>query len=46
MHNMVTNLLGIQNTDYRVLFEGMNMQRLFGGLYVTAKIAFVDYILK
>ena len=45
MHNMVTNLLGIQNTDYRVLFEGMNMQRLFGGLYVTAKIAFISVII-
>ena len=44
MHNMVTNLFGIQNTDYTVLFEGMNMQRLFGGLYVTAKIAFISVI--
>lgn len=44
MYNMVTNLFGIQNTDYRVLFEGMNMQRLFGGLYVTAKIAFISVI--
>lgn len=44
MYNMVTNLFGIQNTDYRVLFEGINMQRLFGGLYVTAKIAFISVI--
>lgn len=45
MHNMVINLLAIQNTDYKILFDGMNIQRLLGGLCVTAKIAFISVII-
>lgn len=33
------------NTDYRVIFEGNNLMRLFEGLFVTARIAFISVII-
>lgn len=56
MLNMVNNFhdfvngnnlcyLIFQNMDYKVLFEGANMKRLFGGLIVTARIAFISVII-
>ncbi|CVK18018.1 MULTISPECIES: amino acid ABC transporter permease [Sporomusa] len=33
------------NSGIEVLFEGINMQRLFGGLLITARIAFISIIL-
>lgn len=35
----------MHNMDYKVLFEGSNMQRLFGGLVVTAEIAFISVLI-
>ena len=33
------------NTDYKVLFEGNNLMRLFEGLFVTVRIAFISVII-
>ncbi len=35
----------MQSLGISVLFKGMNMQRLFGGLIVTAKIAFISIVI-
>lgn len=35
----------MQNLGIKVLFEGMSIQRLFGGLMVTAGIAFISIII-
>ena len=35
----------MQNMGINIIFQGMNIQRLFGGLLVTAKIAFVSIII-
>lgn len=35
----------MQSLGIRVLFEGRNIERLFGGLFVTAKVAFVSIII-
>ena len=35
----------MQNTDYRVIFEGNNLMRLLEGLLVTARIAFISVII-
>lgn len=35
----------MQNLGIRVLFEGRNIERLFGGLLITAKIAFIAIII-
>lgn len=34
----------MQNLGARVLFQGLNIQRLFGGLLVTTKIAFISIV--
>lgn len=47
MQNMVNNIPYIifKNMDYKVLLEGTNMKRLFAGLLVTARIAFISVII-
>lgn len=35
----------MQNLALKVIFEGKNFQRLFGGLFVTAEIAFISVII-
>lgn len=35
----------MQNSGIKVLFQGMNLQRIFGGLLVTAEIAFISIII-
>jgi polar amino acid transport system permease protein len=35
----------MQNLGFKVLFQGMSMQRLFAGLLVTARIAFISIII-
>lgn len=48
-HNLITNInmpfIIFQNVDYKVLFEGANMKRLMGGLFVTSRIAFISVII-
>lgn len=35
----------MQSLGISVLFKGMNMQRLFDGLLVTARIAFISIVI-